>query len=72
MPDTTTHAPGAIIRAGEVYSLREFARRLGWGEHALRQARLAGLPVILVGREKYVRGTAAEAWFARLEAEQHE
>lgn len=59
-----------VIRRGVVYPLSEFARRMGWCEHALRQARLAGLPVIYFGRQGFVRGTSADAWFARLEAEQ--
>ena len=33
----------AVIRADAVYSWAELRRRLGWAEHAGRQARIAGL-----------------------------
>lgn len=62
--------PRPVIRRGEVYPWREFRRLMNWQEHAARQARLAGLPTVLFGRERYVIGDSAVAWFARLEAEQ--
>lgn len=60
-------APG-VIRDGEVYRLAELQRRLGWHEHAVRQARLAGLRLIPFGREKYVLGSDALEFFRRLGA----
>lgn len=55
-----------VVRDGELYSLRELARRLGWHEHALRQARAAGLPMIRFGKEKYILGADVLAFFRRL------
>ena len=58
-------APG-VIRDGEVYRLRELCRRLGWHEHSLRQARAAGLPMIVFGREKFILGSDVLDFFRRL------
>jgi len=55
-----------FVSAGEVYPLPELTRRLGWGEHALRQARRAGLRVIAFGRCKYVLGSDVVDFFHRL------
>ena len=44
------------IRADELLPLKELRRRLNWGEHAVRQARVAGLKLVEFGREKYVLG----------------
>ena len=60
-----THPTGSI-RADEVLSLAELKRRLGWGEHATRQARAAGLRLIGFGRAKFVLGRDLIAWFDRL------
>ena len=60
----------AVIRAGEVYSLAELRRRLGWQEHAVRQARAAGLRLIPFGREKFVLGTDVLTFFRGLAARQ--
>jgi hypothetical protein len=70
-PSVTTRALTAdatlgVIRADEVYSLREFARRFRWGEHALRQARAAGLRTATFGREKFVLGTDVLSFFHQL------
>ena len=58
------------IRADELLTLRELKARLGWGEHAVRQARRAGLRLIPFGREKFALGSDVLAFFTRL-AEQH-
>ena len=58
------------VRSDEVLSLRELQRRFGWREHALRQARLAGLRMIPFGREKYVLGANLLAFFATLAEQQ--
>lgn len=42
------HAPDAI-RPGELLTLAELQRRLGWGRHATRTARSEGLKVVLKG-----------------------
>ena len=55
-----------VICDGELYTLSEFRRRMDWQEHALRQARKAGLRVIPFGRAKYVLGSDALAFFERL------
>ena len=62
-------APG-VIRDGEVYSLREFARRLHWREHALRQARAAGLRMVAFGRERFVLGADVLRFFTELAEQQ--
>ena len=48
--------PG-LIEAGAVYTLPEVQQRLQLGDHALRQARRAGLRVRRVGRRAYVLGS---------------
>jgi hypothetical protein len=58
-------APG-VVNQFEVYRLKELARRLGWHEHALRQARAAGLPMIVFGREKFILGSDVLDFFRRL------
>jgi hypothetical protein len=63
------HAP-AVVRAGEVYSLVELRRRLGWGQHYVRQARVAGLRLVTFGRNRYVLGSDVLDFFARLAARQ--
>ncbi len=65
-PKETAKLAPAVIRAGEVYSLAELRRRLGWQEHAVRQARAAGLPLITFGRQKFCLGTDVLAFFQRL------
>ena len=59
-----------VIRDGEVYRLQELQRRLGWGEHALRQAKVAGLRLVSFGRERYCLGSDALAFFDRLGKQQ--
>lgn len=67
-PDTAGPHLSAVgvIRAGELYRLRELQRRLGWGEHALRQAKVAGLRIVRFGREGFVLGSDALDWFRKL------
>ncbi|HUT88947.1 MAG TPA: hypothetical protein VMY37_05605 [Thermoguttaceae bacterium] len=62
--------PGGSIQAGEVLTLAELKRRLGWGEHAVRQARRAGLRLIPFGREKFALGSDVLAFFTRLGEQQ--
>jgi hypothetical protein len=64
------HETSGSVRADEVLSLRELQRRFGWREHALRQARMAGLRMIPFGREKYVLGADLLAFFATLAEQQ--
>ena len=56
----------AVVRAGEVYSLAELRRRLGWQEHAVRQARVNGLRLVVFGRAKYCLGSDVLKFFERL------
>ena len=60
--------PAAVgmIRDGEVYRLRELQRRMGWGEHATRRARAAGLVLVTFGREKYALGADVLIFFRQL------
>ena len=50
----------------KVYSLAELRRRLGWAEHSVRHARLAGLRLVVFGRQKYCLGEDVLAFFRRL------
>ena len=56
----------AVIRDGEVYSLAELRRRLRWQDHAVRQARIAGLRLVSFGRAKFVLGSDVLRFFERL------
>ncbi len=59
-------AVAGVVRADEVYRLAELKRRLGWQDHALRQARRAGLRLIPFGREKFALGSDVLDFFRRL------
>jgi hypothetical protein len=48
------------IRKDATYTLKEFKRRLGIGDAAIRQMKRAGLPLRKIGKAKYVMG---EDWF---------
>jgi len=61
-----TEAPGEI-RSDCLYRLAELKRRLAWGEHAVRQARKAGLRLRRFGREKYALGQDVLDFFKRLD-----
>jgi hypothetical protein len=67
---TPPHKPAkrapAVIRSGEVYSLAELRRRLQWQEHAVRQARAAGLRLVTFGRQKFVLGSDVLLFFRTL------
>ncbi len=56
----------AVVRSGEVYSLAELRRRLGWAEASVRQARIAGLRLVTFGRQKFALGEDVLAFFRRL------
>jgi hypothetical protein len=58
-------APGTI-RGDVAYSLRAFGRATGLREHGLRQLRAAGLPMILLGRERWILGSDFLALVRRL------
>jgi hypothetical protein len=66
----TAAGPTGSVQAGEVLTLAELKRRLGWGEHAIRQARRAGLRLIPFGREKYALGMDVLAFFQGLAEQQ--
>lgn len=53
------------ITADAAYALREFQRRTGMADTALRHARQRGLRVRAVGRKRFVVGAD---WIAFLEA----
>jgi hypothetical protein len=48
--------PACVISAVEAYSLTEFRRRAGLGQHAWRNVR-DHIPVIEIGRKRYVKGS---------------
>jgi hypothetical protein len=58
------------VRADEVLSLKELRRRFGWEEHAIRQARAAGLRFIRFGRECFVLGADVLEFFRQLADQQ--
>jgi hypothetical protein len=65
--------PGhGYISANELYRLPEAKRRLGMGRHSFALLRRAGLPVLKVGRNIYVDGSAlVEAMKAAAERQSH-
>ena len=54
------------IAADRVYNLKAFCRRMAWGEHAVRQARAAGLRMVAFGRERFVLGADVLDFFRGL------
>jgi len=48
------------IRKDATYTLKEFKRRLGIGDAAIRQMKREGLPLRKIGKAKYVMG---EDWY---------
>jgi len=54
-PPASPDSPGVIV-ADAVYRLDEIQNRLKLGQHALRQARRAGLRIRRIGRRGYVLG----------------
>jgi hypothetical protein len=49
-------AETGVVRPEEMLSLDAIKRRLGWGNHALREARHNGLKVRYVGVRGYLLG----------------
>ena len=47
-----------------LYHLSEAKQRLGWGAHAMRAARRAGLKVLYVHKRAYLRGSDIIAYIA--------
>lgn len=71
-PAATSPNGYGSIRSDEIMPLREAARRLGWGQRAVRHALRAGLATTKFGRLRYVRGRALVEFFAALEAAQYD
>ena len=65
-PQPTNNTTPAVVRADELYSLEEAARRLRWRTHSVRQAKRAGLRVIRFGSRDYISGRAILEFFDRL------
>ncbi len=63
--EASADAPG-VIDGTAIYTLGEFQDRLKLGQHAMRQARRAGLPVRRVGRRGYILGSDALEFFRRV------
>ena len=61
-------APRALgsITADELMPSEEFRRRFGLGPRAWRQLLLKGLPVIRCGKQAFVDGAAALAFFRKM------
>jgi hypothetical protein len=60
----------SYISAHEIYRLGELKRRLGLGRWSFRKLRQAGLPVIVIGRNSYIEGSAAIETIKRLAEQQ--
>jgi hypothetical protein len=58
MATCATHRPAVSghVTADSLYTLNEIQERLQLGQHAMRQARRAGLRVRRIGRRGYVLG----------------
>ena len=54
------------IRSDEVLPVAVLRERFGWGKHAVREARKAGLQVVRFGRADYVTGRAVLEFFEKL------
>jgi hypothetical protein len=59
--------PAGLITADALYTLGEIQQRLKLGQHAMRQARRAGLPVRRIGRRAYVLGRDVIAFLDSVE-----
>jgi hypothetical protein len=68
--DTAPTVGRGSVSAGEVYTLREAARRLGWAAKLTCDAQKAGLQTVFFGRSKYVTGQAILDFFRRLAEQQ--
>lgn len=64
----TAHHTGEPIRPGELYTLDETMNRLGWGRHAMRQARKSGLKVIRQGGRAYLMSDDILEYFKTLKS----
>lgn len=60
------------IRKGGVYLKGDFCRRLRWKAHAWRQAKRAGLRSLTFGRQVYILGSDALAFFSQIAEQQEE
>jgi hypothetical protein len=56
--------PASVINAHEAYSLQEFRKRCGLGQHAWRNVR-EHIQVIEIGRKRFVKGAD---WLAFLDS----
>jgi len=45
-----------VISATECYTISEFRKRTGLGDFSFRKVRAAGLPIVEVGKKRFVRG----------------
>ena len=66
---TPNNTPG-VIDGGCLYTMTELAARARWRKHSIRQAVRKGLPTILFGSRRYILGSDALKFFARLRDEQ--
>lgn len=65
-PKRERPAVSGVILKDAVYTLAELRQRLRWQEHAVRQARMAGLRIRRFGRSAYVLGSDVLDFFGRL------
>lgn len=62
--------PPGIISATEAYTVQEFRKRAGLGDYTWRQVRQQ-LPVIKIGRKRYVLGAAWIQYLQQLQYQEH-
>ena len=67
-PEPNTSPP--VIRADELYTLDEAAKRMRWRKHSMRQAIRAGLITTKFGSRRYVVGQAVLDLMRKLANEQ--
>lgn len=58
-----------VISAHEAYTVREFRLRAGLGDHAYRELRQDGFPIVKIGRKIYVRGVDWLEWLGKIQRE---
>ena len=64
----TQNHQGEAIRPGELYTMADTMKRLGWGRAAMRTARDKGLKVIRQGGRCFVMSDDILAYFQTLKA----
>jgi hypothetical protein len=67
MKETATNKCPGVIESGNLYTVREFAKRMKIGSNTFRNARKSGLKVRYLGRRPYVLGADVLRFFLSLD-----